>query len=170
MVRIRFATILGPLAVSVLAVVGVGAGTPAGRPVALGAPPPEWAANPGSWPAHNLNLANTRATFDTRIDARDVATLKQRWTFNLPYAGGYGSFTSNPIVLDHVVYLDTPTQTSSLSTSRPATSSGSTHITRSRPRGDPTVSPMATGASTARPRIPSSRSTRTPVRRSGSAS
>ncbi len=32
MVRIRFATILGPLAVSVLAVVGVGAGTPSWPP------------------------------------------------------------------------------------------------------------------------------------------
>jgi outer membrane protein assembly factor BamB len=75
---------------------------------AVGAPPPEWAQNAGSWPAHNLDLANTRADFHTKIDARDVAKLAKRWTFALPYAGGYGSFTSNPIVLDGVVYLEDP--------------------------------------------------------------
>ena len=70
--------------------------------------PPEWAANAGSWPSHNLDLANTRADLHTRIDARDVAALKQRWAFKLPYTGAYGSFTSNPIVADGVVYLEDP--------------------------------------------------------------
>jgi len=73
-----------------------------------GAPPPEWAASPDGWPSHNLDLSNTRADFDTRIDARDAATLKQRWSFPLPYAGEYGAFTSNPIVLGGVVYLEDP--------------------------------------------------------------
>jgi outer membrane protein assembly factor BamB len=66
------------------------------------------AANVGSWPAHNENLANTRANLATRIDAANVSKLKQAWTFSLPYGGGYGSFTSNPIVLDGVVYLEDP--------------------------------------------------------------
>ena len=74
----------------------------------VGKPPPELAANAGSWPSHNLDLANTRANLDTMIDARDVATLKKRWTFKLPYVGGYGAFTSNPIVLGGAVYLEDP--------------------------------------------------------------
>jgi outer membrane protein assembly factor BamB len=69
-------------------------------------PPPEWAANPGGWPSHNLDLSNTRADFDTRIDARDVATLKPRWTFSLHGGGIFGVFTSNPIVLGGVVYFE----------------------------------------------------------------
>ena len=86
-----------------------------GLPVALaatgsgaGAPPPEWAANAGGWPSHDLDLSNTRADFDTRIDAQDVAGLKRLWTFSLPYVGEYGAFTSNPIVLGGVVYFQDP--------------------------------------------------------------
>jgi len=92
------------LAATVLATVAVAAG---GR-ATVGTPPPEWAANAGSWPAHDFDLANTRATLHTRIDARDVATLKRRWTFPLSYVGGYGAFTSNPIVLGGVVYFEDP--------------------------------------------------------------
>ena len=80
----------------------------AGAGSGKGTPPPEWAANPGGWPSHNLDLSNTRADFHTRIDAGDVARLKQRWTFSLPYAGGFGAFTSNPIVLGGVVYFEDP--------------------------------------------------------------
>jgi len=103
----------GRVAIAVLLAVGlsaVGAGGAAtgSRPAALGAPPPEWAANAGAWPAHNLNLSNTRADLDTRIDDRNVATLRRRWTFPLPYDGGYGAFTSNPVVADGVVYLEDP--------------------------------------------------------------
>jgi alcohol dehydrogenase (cytochrome c) len=74
----------------------------------VGTPPPEWAANAGAWPAHDFDLANTRADLHTQIDAKDVSKLKERWTFKLPYAGSYGSFTSNPIVLHGVVYLEDP--------------------------------------------------------------
>lgn len=73
-----------------------------------GAPPPEWAANAGAWPSHNDGLANRRANLHTRIDSHDVATLEERWTFRLPYAGAWGSFTSNPIVAGGVVYLEDP--------------------------------------------------------------
>ncbi len=68
--------------------------------------PAEWAANPAGWPAHNFNLSNTRADFETRIDARNVATLRQRWGFSLHGGGIYGVFTSNPIVLGGVVYFE----------------------------------------------------------------
>lgn len=77
-------------------------------PVARGTPPPQWAASSSGWPSHNLNLANTRATFHSLIDARDVGRLKRRWSFRLPYSGEYGAFTSNPIVADGVVYLEDP--------------------------------------------------------------
>ncbi len=73
-----------------------------------GATPPEWAANATSWPAHNLDLANTRANLRTRIDARTVGSLTKRWTFELPYAGAWGSFTSNPVVAGGIVYLEDP--------------------------------------------------------------
>src|SRR5262245_30865692 len=105
--RVVIASVLLVLALSAVTV-AVAVGPSRSRAATLGTPPPEWAANAGSWPAHNLDLANTRANLDTRIDARDVATLTRRWTFKLPYAGGYGAFTSNPIVVGGVVYLEDP--------------------------------------------------------------
>ena len=84
-------------------------GTHAGSlPPASGKPPAAWAANAGGWPSHNDGLANTRATFHTQIDARDVRRLRRRWTFRLPYSGEYGAFTSNPIVARGVVYVEDP--------------------------------------------------------------
>lgn len=77
--------------------VGVRAGARAARP-----------ANQGSWPSNNLDRANTRADLDTEINARDVRTLQRSWTFRLPYAGPYGAFTSNPITVDDVVYVEDP--------------------------------------------------------------
>jgi outer membrane protein assembly factor BamB len=104
MARIRSLMVVGIMAATVLS-----AATSAhGRPATLGMPPPEWAANAGSWPAHDLDLANTRADFNTAIDARNVSKLKQRWRFPLPYVGSYGAFTSNPIVLGGSVYFEDP--------------------------------------------------------------
>jgi alcohol dehydrogenase (cytochrome c) len=85
-------------------------------------PPPEWSKNAGGWPSHNAGLANTRANLHTEIDARNVHELKKRWTFALRYKGAYGAFTSNPIVLGGVVYLEDPDSTVfalSLKTGRP---------------------------------------------------
>ena len=48
---------------------------------ASGQPPPEWAANAGSWPAHNYDLANTRATIQTPINSQNVVKLKVKWRF-----------------------------------------------------------------------------------------
>ncbi|MDP9306744.1 MAG: PQQ-binding-like beta-propeller repeat protein [Actinomycetota bacterium] len=75
---------------------------------AVGQAPPEWAANAGSWPAHNYGLANTRATTNTDINATNVAKLTPKWRFKLPYIGQFGAYTSNPIVLDGVVYIEDP--------------------------------------------------------------
>jgi outer membrane protein assembly factor BamB len=108
MTRIRLITIAGLLVFAVISAAGAVATPPRSRSTAPGSPPPEVAENAGSWPAHNENLANTRANLDTEIDAGDVSKLKQRWTFSLPYVGGYGAFTSNPIVIGGVAFLEDP--------------------------------------------------------------
>ena len=62
------------------------------RGPAVGSAPPEIAANAaGGWPEHDYDLSNSRADLRTEIDAADVATLKQKWTFKLSYDGGYGA-------------------------------------------------------------------------------
>ena len=54
---------------------------------AVGQPPPEWAANAGAWPAHNYDLANTRATTQTPINSQTVSQLKVKWRFAFKGAG-----------------------------------------------------------------------------------
>jgi outer membrane protein assembly factor BamB len=108
MTRIRLVTIVGLLSATALFATSAVAAPSRSLSTALGVPPPELAANAGSWPAHNENLANTRANLETKIDAGDVSKLKQAWTFSLPYAGIWGAFTSNPIVLRGVAYLEDP--------------------------------------------------------------
>ena len=81
---------------------------PASNGGAVGNPPPEWAANANSWPAHNYDLSNTRATTNTDINATNVSNLKPKWRFKLPYIGQFGAYASNPIVLNGVVYIEDP--------------------------------------------------------------
>jgi len=45
---------------------------------------------------------------DTAIDAANVATLKPKWTFQLRDIGGYGSYTTNALVVGGVVYFESP--------------------------------------------------------------
>src|SRR4051794_19118285 len=71
----------------------------------VGQPPPEWAANAGAWPAHNYDLANTRATTQTPINSQTVSQLKPKWTFAFKGASGFGAFASTPISLNGTVYL-----------------------------------------------------------------
>ena len=71
----------------------------------MGQAPPEWAANAGAWPAHNYDLANTRATVQSPIDFQTVANLKVRWRFSFKGASAFGIFASTPIVLNRSVYL-----------------------------------------------------------------
>jgi outer membrane protein assembly factor BamB len=74
-----------------------------------GLAPPEIAANAtNGWPEQNFDLSNSRADLETDIDAANVATLKEKWSFKLRYLGPYGAFTSNPIVLDGDVYFEDP--------------------------------------------------------------
>jgi outer membrane protein assembly factor BamB len=134
------------LLIAVAAVVGFArsAGR-AGAGSADGNAPPEWAANRGGWPSHNYDLSNTRADFDTRIDARDVSTLTPRWRFQLHGGGIFGVFTSNPIVLGGVVYFedsDSDVYALRLSTGRLVWSAATT---RSRRRVGRTVWHTGTG-------------------------
>ncbi len=71
----------------------------------VGVPPPEWAANAGSWPAHNHDLANSRATTQSTINSHTVSGLKVKWTFPFKGASSFGIFASTPIVLNGTVYL-----------------------------------------------------------------
>src|SRR5919107_557905 len=71
----------------------------------VGQPPPEWAANAGAWPAHNHDLANTRATVQTPINSQTVSQLKVKWRFRFKGATAFGIFASAPISLNGTVYL-----------------------------------------------------------------
>src|ERR1039458_1981030 len=54
-----------------------------------GLAPPEIATNAATgWPAHNYDLSNSRADLSTDLNAINVATLKQKWTFKLSYTAG----------------------------------------------------------------------------------
>ena len=68
-----------------------------------GKPPPEWAGS--SWPTHNHDLANTRATTSTPINSQTVSKLKVKWRFTFKGLGASGAFASSPIVLNNTVYL-----------------------------------------------------------------
>ena len=103
--RIRPAlAVAGALMVlAVSAAVGLAASTRGASGV--GQAPPEWAANAGSWPAHNYDLANTRATTRTAINSANVSSLKVKWRFPLKGVSAFGAFASTPIVLDGTVYF-----------------------------------------------------------------
>jgi outer membrane protein assembly factor BamB len=98
-------TLAGAL-VAIAALAGFGGGSPAaGQVSGLGQPPPEWAANAGTWPAHNHDLSNTRATTQSAINSQTVSHLRVKWTFPLKGASQFGVFASTPIVLNGTVYL-----------------------------------------------------------------
>jgi outer membrane protein assembly factor BamB len=91
---------------AVVALPGVGASPATQVPASgLGQPPPEWAANAGSWPAHNHDLANTRATAQSAINSQTVSQLRVKWSFPFKGASAAGIFASTPIVLNGTVYL-----------------------------------------------------------------
>ena len=94
----------GVLGACVVVVGSVGASVSA-TVHALGQPPPEWAANSGSWPGHGYDLANTRATTHSAINSQTVTTLKEKWHFDFKTASAFGAFASTPIVVSGTVYL-----------------------------------------------------------------
>src|SRR6478752_5678567 len=72
---------------------------------AAGQPPPEWAANAGSWPAHNYDLSNTRATTQSAINSQNVSKLKVKWRFSIKSASVFGAIATSPIVINGTVYF-----------------------------------------------------------------
>jgi outer membrane protein assembly factor BamB len=97
-------TVVGAL-VAVVAVAGWASGSADSQSSAVGQAPPEWAANAGSWPAHNHDLSNTRATTQTPINSQTVSALKEKWSFAFKGSGAFGAFSSTPIVVNGTVYL-----------------------------------------------------------------
>jgi hypothetical protein len=77
---------------------GSTAAAPQSHAAAVGNAPPEWAANTDAWPAHNYDLANTRATTNTDINSANVSKLNVKWRFALKGASVFGIFSSTPIV------------------------------------------------------------------------
>jgi len=65
---------------------------------------------PGDWPSYNHDMASTRYSPLTQINAKNAATLKSAWTFSLkgegpaPRFGGGGS-EATPIVVNGMMYL-----------------------------------------------------------------
>ena len=103
--RIRFLYVAGTVAASAAIVTWGGGASAATHAATVGQPPPEWAENAGSWPAHNYDLSNTRATTRTPINSQTVAKLKEKWHFDLKGASAFGLFASTPISLNGTVYL-----------------------------------------------------------------
>jgi len=90
-------------AVVAAGVVGFAASSEGDPASPVGQPPPEWAAN--TWPAHNHDLSNTRATSQSPINSQTVSQLKVKWSFPLKGAGEFGLFSSTPIVVNGTVYF-----------------------------------------------------------------
>ncbi len=65
---------------------------------------------PGDWPSYNHDMASTRYSLLTQINAKNVGTLKSAWTYSLkgegppPRFGGGGS-EATPIVVNGTMYL-----------------------------------------------------------------
>ncbi|HEY7034862.1 MAG TPA: PQQ-binding-like beta-propeller repeat protein [Thermomicrobiales bacterium] len=75
-------------------------------PTPLGpAIPPEVTRYAGDWPVAQHDLAATRATAASPIDAANVGTLEVAWTFAIDAAGGYGGMTATPLVAGDTVYV-----------------------------------------------------------------
>jgi outer membrane protein assembly factor BamB len=74
-------------------------------PVALGPTiPPEIADNPGDWVVEGKDLSQSRNA-TSNIDSSTVADLGEAWRVEVTGISGFGSITSNPIVIGDTLYL-----------------------------------------------------------------
>ena len=96
--RALSAAVLAAALAGVVAVVATGSSL-------VGSPPPEVVPQADSWPAHNYDLSNSRATTHSDIRSSNVATLRKKWTFQVPGTGIFGNIATTPIVLGGVVYF-----------------------------------------------------------------
>jgi alcohol dehydrogenase (cytochrome c) len=96
--RVGLGVVATGLAAAAVAVVAIAASS-------AGSPPPEVQAQTDSWPAHNYDLSNSRATTHTSINASNVAKLHAIWRFTIPGSGVFGNFATTPIAQNGVVYF-----------------------------------------------------------------
>jgi outer membrane protein assembly factor BamB len=75
---------------------------PVGHAAAATAPSP---GTDASWSNPNGDLFNTRKTRSAAISSSNVSQLGVAWTMPLTASSIYGTFAANPVVADHVVYL-----------------------------------------------------------------
>jgi len=69
--------------------------------------PPELTEHAEDWPIANQSYAGARHAKGARIDASNVASLREAWRFELPSGGLFGAATAEPIVVgDTVYYID----------------------------------------------------------------
>lgn len=66
--------------------------------------PPEIDTYKDDWPAPDGNLAATRATLGSTIDASTIFDLDVAWTFTIDAAAAYGGMTATPLILGDRVY------------------------------------------------------------------
>lgn len=57
------------------------------------------------WPSANRDLAGSRSTTDSPIDASTVAGLAPAWTYEVPGASMVGTMATTPVIVDGVVWL-----------------------------------------------------------------
>jgi alcohol dehydrogenase (cytochrome c) len=96
--RLGLGALVVALATGALAIAGLAASD-------SGTAPPEYQLLTDSWPAHNYDLANSRATTHSNINSSNVAKLHPIWRFKIPGTGPFGNYASAPVVQNGVVYL-----------------------------------------------------------------
>ena len=74
-------------------------------PASSGQIPEEVSANAAEWALPNRDYANSRMTTNATISSDNVNELGVAWSFPIPGTGPYGSASSNPIVVNGVVYF-----------------------------------------------------------------
>jgi glucose dehydrogenase len=67
--------------------------------------PPEYTDFADDWPLFQGNLRADRVAANSPIDTTNVTQLERAWTFTTPNVGGFGSYTSAPLVVGDVVYI-----------------------------------------------------------------
>ena len=68
--------------------------------------PPEVVQYADDWPLPGRDYLNTRATFDTSIDASNVGSLEVAWSLPMPGRGAYGNVSTAPIIAGDTIYLE----------------------------------------------------------------
>jgi outer membrane protein assembly factor BamB/plastocyanin len=67
--------------------------------------PPEVLLFSDDWPLANKDYNNTRATFTSKINSKNVSKLQVAWTFEIPGISTFGAAATNPLIVGNRVYL-----------------------------------------------------------------